>query len=267
MPIVKETHVYYTVQPGDTLYSIAARLGSTVASIQSVNVLYPPFTDPYLIYPGWKLLVPVPGEQPVRTIYITAPGDTLYRIAQRFSAHPDLLLGMNPQIQNPNLIFAGQSLWVPGFVYQVESGDTLANIAGKFGIPLNQLLYANEGRPGFSLDLLYAGYSLILPLPSSRNIVVIRPLPEEILRSGESIEGLARVFEANVLMQVEDDSGVIVSNERFTTASAGAPAYGYFSRSIPFDRTPSVESGKLWVYARSANDGSIIDLVQVKVRF
>lgn len=267
MPTVRETHVDYTVQPGDTLYSIALKFGSTVAAIQSVNALYPPITDPFLIYPGWTLLVPVPREQPFRTIYITAPGDTLYHITYRFSAHPDLLMGVNRQIQNPNLLFIGQPLWVPGIVYQTESGDTLTNIANKFEIPLNSILYANEGRPGFSRNLLYAGYRLTIPLPSSRNIVVIRPLPGDIIRSGEQIEGFARVFEANVLMQIWDDNGVIISNERFTTALEGAPAYGYFRRIVPFDRTPTTDSGKLWVYARSANDGSIIDLVQVNVNF
>lgn len=265
MPIVKVTHVVYTIQPGDTLYSIGARYGSTVQEIEKANFLYPPITDPHSIYPGWTLLVPVPRELPFRTIYVTAPGDTLYRIAHRFSAHPDLLVGVNRQIQNPGIIYIGQPLWVPAFIYEVQSGDTLASIAQTFQIPLSSLLNANEGRPGFSLDLLYAGYRLILPLPSSRNISVIRPVPGDVMRSGDRLEGFARVFEANVLMQLQDNNGVVVSNERFTTALEGAPAYGYFSSSIPFDRTPTSRLGKLWVYHRSPNDGSILDLVQVPV--
>lgn len=267
MPVVRETHFYYTVQPGDTVNSIAARFGSTVAAIQSANALYPPFTDPFLIFPGWTLLVPVPAEQPFRTIYIVAPGDNLYRIGQRFSAHPDLIAGVNRRVQNPNLIYIGQPLWVPGFVYQVETGDSLTKIANQFGLSVNSILYANEGRPGFSRDLLYAGYRLSLPQPASINIALIRPLPGEIFSSGGAVEGFARVFEANVLVQVQDDNGVIVSNERFTTALEGAPAYGYFRITVPFDRTPTTETGWVWVYARSANDGRIIDLVRVKVRF
>ncbi len=266
MPTVKETHFYYTVQPGDTVHSIAARFGSTTAAVQSANALFPPFTDPFLIFPGWTLLIPVPAEKPFRTIYIVAPGDNLYRISQRFSAHPDLLAGVNRGIQNPNLIFLGQPLWVPAFVYQVEPGDSLNRIANQFGLSLNSILYANEGRPGFSRDLLYSGYRLALPLPSSRNISVIRPLPGDLFRSGGAIEGFARVFEANVLVQVQDDNGGVVSNERFTTALEGAPAYGYFRITVPFDRTPTTQSGWIWVYARSANDGRIIDLVRIRVR-
>lgn len=267
MAVVNITHVVYTVQPGDTLYSIASRLGSSVSEIQRANVLYPPITDPYLIYPGWKLIVPVPAELPLRTIYITAPGDTLYRIGQQFSASIDLLTGVNRRIQNPNQIVAGQPLWVPAFVYAVEQGDTLFRISKHLQVPINEILYANEGRPGFSLDLLYEGYRLLIPLPSSRDIVVIRPLPGDRIQSGVRVEGFARVFEANVLMQIQDDNGVVVSNEQFTTAQEGAPAYAYFAKTILFDRTPTSPGGEIWVYARSAADGSIIQLVQVRIYF
>ncbi len=249
------------------MFTIASRFGSTVTDIQRVNHLAPPIIDPNLIYPGLTLLVPVPAERPYRTIYIVAPGDTLYRIGLRFSAHPDLLAGVNRRIQNPNLIFAGQPLWAPAFVYEVEPGDTLSRISRRFQVPINNIINANDGRPGFSLDLIYAGYRLLLPLPSSINIVVIRPLPGDVIRSGVRVEGFARVFEANVLMQIRDDNDVVVSNERFTTALEGAPAYGYFAATLPFDRTPTSPGGEIWVYARSAEDGRIIDLVQVRVTF
>lgn len=264
MAVVHETHIVYTVQPGDTINSIAARFGSTAGAIQRANAIYPPITDPGLIYPGWTLAVPTPGIQPYRTIHIVAPGDSVYTIAQRYAAHQDLIAGVN-MLPDPNVIHSGLPVWVPAIVYEVVPGDSLWRIARHFRIPLNQILYANEGRPGFSVDLLYPGFRLLIPLPSSRNIVVIRPYPGELLRSGVRVEGFARVFEANVLMQIRDDRDRVVSRERYTTSSAGAPTYGYFSTTLPFDQLPSTGSGELWVYARSAKDGSIIDLVQVPV--
>lgn len=267
MAVVRETHVIYTVQFGDTLYSIARRFGSTVDAIRQANAIYPPITDPDLIYPGWTLVVPALAIQPYRTVYIVAPGDTLYSIAQRFSAHVDLLVGLNQPLQDPNFITVGQALWVPGFVHEVTQGDTLVRIAQNYGISLSSILAANDGRVGFSLDLIYPGFRLLLPLPTSRDIVVIRPLPGDLIQSGQRVEGFARVFEANVLMQIRDDNNVIVSNERFTTALAGAPVYGYFSTELPFDRMPTTRSGELWVYERSARDGSIINLVEVRVYF
>ncbi|MED4080319.1 LysM peptidoglycan-binding domain-containing protein [Halalkalibacterium halodurans] len=266
MPVVRQSHVVYTVQPGDTLSAIAARFGSTVLEIQRANLQDPRFIDPNVIFPGWTLVIPVPTVRPFDTTYLPVPGDTLFRISQRFSAHFDLIAGVN-RLQDPNLIFVGQLLWVPAFVYEIEVGDTLFGISRRFQIPITKILAANEGRPGFSLDFIFVGFRLLLPLPSSRNIVVTHPFPGDIMPSRELVEGFARVFEANVLMQIRDDNGVIVSAERFTTALEGPPAYGYFSGTVLIDRPPTSPSGQLWVYSRSPVDGSIIDLVQVRVYF
>lgn len=266
MGVLHETQILYTVQSGDTLYSIAIQFNSTVDLIQRANAIYPPITDPYLIFPGWLLVVPVPTMQPYRSIYIVKPGDTLYSIARQFSVHFDLLAGVN-QIVNPFTIFINQPLWVPAFQYEVQPGDTLTRISEHLGISVPLILQANEGRPGFSRDLLYPAYRLIIPAPSSQNITIIRPLAGDKITSGYRVEGFARVFEANVLMQLRDDNNTIVTNERFTTALQGAPDYGYFSQTLPFDQIPTTRGGELWVYARSAKDGSIIDLVKVRVYF
>ncbi|TWI54059.1 LysM peptidoglycan-binding domain-containing protein [Halalkalibacter nanhaiisediminis] len=48
----------YTVKPNDTLYGIATKLESTIEEIEQLNGLYPPFTDPGLIFLGQELIVP-----------------------------------------------------------------------------------------------------------------------------------------------------------------------------------------------------------------
>ena len=50
----------YTVQPGDTLFLIAQRFGTTVDAIVAIN---PQMTNPNLIFPGEAICVPLP---PVR---------------------------------------------------------------------------------------------------------------------------------------------------------------------------------------------------------
>ncbi|MDQ0899045.1 MULTISPECIES: LysM domain-containing protein [unclassified Paenibacillus] len=50
----------YVVQPGDTLWSIAARFGTTVQAIMQANQL----TDPNFVYAGLRLFIPVPGPGP-----------------------------------------------------------------------------------------------------------------------------------------------------------------------------------------------------------
>ncbi|WP_404408045.1 LysM peptidoglycan-binding domain-containing protein [Jeotgalibacillus malaysiensis] len=265
MPVVSGTHFVYTVQPGDTLFSIARRFGSSVMDIETANALYPPFTDPGLIFPGQVLIVTRLGIN--QTNQVIAPGDNLYRLAQRYSTTVDLLFGINPQLADPVLIFVNDRLLIPAFVYQVESGDTLNKITAQFGIPLSDILKANEQRPGFSPDVIFQGYRFLIPLPSSANIVVFSPLPGTKISRGTTLSGFARAFEGAILYKIADANGTTVTNEAPIQASEGGPAFGTYSAPIKFDRNPTAQTGELWVYARSAKDGSIIDLVKVRVLF
>ena len=63
------TQIIYTVQAGDTLYSIALLYGSTVQAIADANNIL----NPNLIYPGSIILIPVEEE------YLeTPPGSLIY---------------------------------------------------------------------------------------------------------------------------------------------------------------------------------------------
>lgn len=265
MPVIYRKSNIYTVRPGDTVYSIARRFNSSVQEVIRVNHLFPPVTDLGVIYPG-NVLVITGITTSGKVSYIVNAGDTMNRIAFRFSSFPDLIAGVN-NIVNPNLIYPQQALNVPAFIYEIQTGDTLANISGKFGIPLYRIAWANQGRPGYQEDLIWPGYQLVLPLPTSRNIILWSPLPGTRVGNGQRIDGKARAFEANVLHQLRDVNGVVVSNERFTTTDIGAPAYGNFVSTLPFDQPPTANTGEIWVYTRSANDGSIQDLVRSRVNF
>lgn len=255
----------YTVHHGDTLYSIAQRYKSSPEEIMRINHLFPPVTDPGLIFPGDVLVVPN-LLQTGKVSYIVKPGDSINSIAFRYSTYPDSVSGIN-NLENPNLIFPNQQLNVPAFIYEIQMGDTLTKVSRRFGIPLFSISRANQDRPGFQEDVIWPGFHLILPLPTSRNIVVWTPLPGTRVGTGQKIDGNARAFEANVLHQLRDANGVIISNERFTTADIGAPTYGNFISTLPFDRNPTANFGELWVYTRSAKDGSIQDLVRTIVYF
>jgi LysM repeat protein len=265
LAIVFKKNYIYTVRAGDTLYSIARRFGSTIEAIERANHLFEPVTDPGLIFPGDVLVVPSLLETG-KVTYIVKSGDTVSGIASRISTFSDLVSGIN-NLENPNLIFINQRLIVPVFIYKIQSGDTLSGISRRFGISLSNITKVNQGRPGYQESVIWPEFHLILPLPTSLNIVVWTPLPGTRVGNRQRIEGQARAFEANVLHQLRDTNGAIVSNERFTTADEGAPEYGNFNSTLPFDRTPTSNTGELWVYTRSAKDGSIQDLVKIKVYF
>lgn len=114
----------YTVQYGDTLYSIARRFNTTVGAIAQANHI----PNPNLIYVGQQLEIPgdgdppppPPGSTPVptapppggSTTYVVRPGDTLSSIARRFGTTVSAIAQAN-NIANPNLIYVGQTLAIP----------------------------------------------------------------------------------------------------------------------------------------------------------
>lgn len=57
---------------------------------------------------------PPPGTTPTGTTYTVKSGDTLSGIAAQHGVTLAALLAANPQITNPNLIFAGQVINIPG---------------------------------------------------------------------------------------------------------------------------------------------------------
>jgi LysM repeat protein len=114
----------YTVQPGDTLYRIAARFGTNVPTLVGMNNI----SNPNYIWVGQVLRVPgegdtsspPPGGQPAPPpapstggTYTVRAGDTLYRIASQFGTNVVALAAAN-NISNPNYIWVGQVLTIPG---------------------------------------------------------------------------------------------------------------------------------------------------------
>lgn len=97
------TWVNYTVRPGDTLWAISRRFGTTVSAIVSENDI----PNPSLIYPGQVFRIPA-GY----TLYTIQPGDTLWGLSRRFNTTVETLASFN-HIQNPNLIIAGHTLMIP----------------------------------------------------------------------------------------------------------------------------------------------------------
>jgi len=105
---------YYTVQRGDTLYSIARRYGTTAQAIAQANQIYNPsliHAGQVLYIPGWA---PPPPPPPSGDVYYTVqPGDNLFRIALRYGTSVWAIVVAN-NISNPSLIYRGQVLLIPG---------------------------------------------------------------------------------------------------------------------------------------------------------
>jgi LysM repeat protein len=104
----------HTVVAGDTLGAIAARYGTTAATLAALNHL----TNPNLLYVGQVLVLtgggssrvapPAATPAPAATYRVVA-GDTLGAIAARYGTTAATLAAVN-HLTNSNLLYAGQVL-------------------------------------------------------------------------------------------------------------------------------------------------------------
>lgn len=103
--------------------------------------------------------------------YTVQRGDTLSQIAASHGVSLNALIAANPQIRNPNLIFAGQAVTIPaggsgsGGTYTVQPGDTLSGIAQRYGLDWHGLALDNGlANP----NLIFPGQTLRLDGASTR---------------------------------------------------------------------------------------------------
>ncbi len=119
--------ITYTVERGDNLYKISVKFNTTMDRIAADNGI----TNPQLMYAGQQLKIRNPQAQGVPTsaptavptsaastpvpqqTYVVTFGDTLARIATRFHITQSALMQAN-NITNPNLVYVGQTLIIPG---------------------------------------------------------------------------------------------------------------------------------------------------------
>ena len=154
----------------------------------------------------FALLAPWAAGDGAADEYKVANGETLSEIAERHGMTVEELAQANG-IVNPDLILSGQVLVVPGGAdgqsavpppgdtrmssasgsYVVQAGDTLSDIADRFGVPLLALVQAN----GLSdPHLIVEGEVLVIPVPEIPIGPPAAPETEAILDEAAAAEGL-----------------------------------------------------------------------------
>jgi LysM repeat protein len=197
-PVHAQSQVH-VVQRGETLWSIAARYGTTVNAIVRTNGL----VNANYIYAGQRLAIPAGGSGAGGAVapggtYTVRAGDTLSSIAARHGTTVGAIVGANG-LANANYIYAGQRLTISGGaggsssssggtsaggggqLYTVQHGDTLASIAYRHGTTAwaiasaNGLANPNYIYPGQRLRIPTGGAAASAPAPAAggaRRIVV-----------------------------------------------------------------------------------------------
>lgn len=157
----------YVVQPGDTLFTIAQRFGTTVEALKAANGLSSDF-----IYVGQRLTIPTGGGSPppqTPGTHVVQPGENLFRIALRYGVTVEALAAAN-NIVNPWFIYVGQRLTIPGGgpapnpppgrTHIVRPGETLNSIALQYGTTPQAIALANKlANP----NLIFVGQTLLIP--------------------------------------------------------------------------------------------------------
>lgn len=137
---------YYTVEKGDTLYSISRRFNIPVDEIIRINNL-----TSNILSIGQKIYLTENNKN--ETIYIVQKGDTLYSISRKFNIPVNELKEINNLTNNE--IYPGQELIIVEKqeepiinndydTYEVVKGDSLWSIANKYNIRVNDLIELNN---------------------------------------------------------------------------------------------------------------------------
>lgn len=99
---------HYTIQKGDTLYSLAKKYDTTVGEIMDVNEM-----TSYEIKTGETLSLPAKSaSNQAGEFYTVVPGDTLWGIAHRYGVEAEELSMENGL--KMDMVLIGQNLFIPG---------------------------------------------------------------------------------------------------------------------------------------------------------
>ena len=183
----------YVVQKGDSLYSIANKLGTTVSELKKENNL-----TSNTLQIGEVLRIPTKeiyeGEE---NVYIVQKGDTLYSVAMANNTTVDELKKANNLTSN--ILSTGQLLKIPSALlpestYIVKKGDSLYSIANKYNTTIDELKRINN----LTSNILSIGQVLKLPSDKVSDIEKEENTISYTVQKGDSLYSIARKYSTTI---------------------------------------------------------------------
>lgn len=194
----EEENTIYTVQKGDSLYSIAKKFNTSVNTIKSANNL-----QNNLITIGQKIVIPGFTDSTGSNItYVVQKGDSLYTIASKYNTTVNDIKSYNNLTSN--ILSIGQTLRIPSKdtiiiepdtpaptnTYTVQYGDTLYSIARNNNLDVNELIRLNN----LTDYELYVGQILKLPTLAGEEVSD----NEYVVQKGDNLYSIARKYNITV---------------------------------------------------------------------
>ena len=198
----------YVVQKGDTLYSIANKLGTTVSELKKENNL-----TSNTLQIGEVLRIPTKEiYEEEENIYIVKKGDSLYSIANKYNTTVDELKRINNLTSN--ILSIGQVLKLPSdkannveneentISYTVQKGDSLYSIARKYDTTIDRIKDLNN----LTTNLLSIGQVLLIPTDTNLETTYT-------VQKGDSLYSIAKKYNTTVdrLKQLNNLSSNLLS--------------------------------------------------------
>ncbi len=265
-------NVTYTVQRGDSLWSIASRYGISVNDLRQANNLT---SDTLSV--GQVLIIPGVSDgnegnngMGPSTTYTVVRGDSLWSIGNRFGVTVQQIRDANNL--TTDVLSVGQVLTIPGvsdnedenngavFYYTVERGDSLWSIARRFGITVQEIRDANN----LTSDTLSVGQSLIIPGISSDEDLEDNNGNETVpntytVQSGDSLWSIANRF--GITVNDLKTANSLTSNLLSVGQILVIPIAGSNNPTNPSYTPYTVKSGdSLWSIANSF--GTTVDSIK-----
>lgn len=190
VPYTPKTDEYYTVEKGDSLWSIANKFNTTVANLKSLNNL-----SSNLLQIGQKLKINATKVDQPNEYYSVKKGDTLYSIATKNNLTVPELKNLN-NLKSDNLSI-GQTLLIKKTpkentnitTYTVKKGDTLYSIARKYNTTVNAITTLNN----LTSNNLSIGQTLKIPV-STQNAIE----KTYTVKSGDTLYSIAKKYNTTV---------------------------------------------------------------------
>lgn len=206
---------------------------------------------------------PIYAQDDAQTTHVVQRGENLYRIALRYGISVNALIEAN-NVANASQIFAGQTLIIPNYnpteetvenpliagtptTYTVTYGDTLAGIASRYGMTVEQLIQINNltnpnrilrgqellvwattaeeapiaETPQITVDQSTAE---ILDTPAAAEVIAAEPAPTTsyVVQAGDQLGQIANRFGVS-WVDIANANGIANGNQIYTGQSLIIP--------------------------------------------
>lgn len=177
---------FHYTKNGETLHSIAGDYGVAEAQLIKAN---PQIRDSDTLSVGEKIAIPRRPDGMI-AVYTVRPGDTLYKIAQKYNTAVESLLLCNEDIKKDKPIYPDQRLNIPG-PHLTQKGQTLPGIAGLYAVSVSALRKAN---PGIGDDPLRPGQMIRIPQKEKDSCRKEESGIRYIIQVGDTLSAIAELY-------------------------------------------------------------------------